>query len=314
MHRSTLALLGALWALAACQKPSPVAPPPPPVEAAPRASLEAPALPPAEDAGAEPAPDSVAARVAAKGVLGLAHVDSVDVYNLARAKALREEGDTLGALAEARRQLADSPLDEDALEMVGRAARSLGQAGLAAAAFERLAGVHPDDASPLIEAARMDLLAGDEVGAARLAAQALARDEGNVEAYQVLGRAALVEGDVRHAIEWLEQARTLAPAHGWVLNNLGFAYLRAGENAKALETLQRASELLPEVALVQNNLGVALERVGQSAEASAAFEKSATLAPGYTRALVNRARLALLRTQEDGGTPAPEADADGGEE
>ena len=106
MHRHTLALLGALWALAACQKPSPVAPPPPVVQAAPQASLEAPALPTAQDAGPEAAPAAVATLApAAKAVLGLAHIDGVDVDHLVRAKALREEGDTLGALAEARRYM-----------------------------------------------------------------------------------------------------------------------------------------------------------------------------------------------------------------
>ncbi len=312
MHRHTFALLGALWALSACQKSSPLVPPPPsPAPEATRARPEAAALATAPDAGPSATPLTA---VANSVVLGLPHTDGVDVDHLARARARRAEGDTLGALAEARRQLTDSPKDEDALEMVGRAAQSLGQLGLAAAAFEQLGQVRDDDAVPLIQAARMHLLAHDEVGAARLAAQALARDDGNVEAYQVLGRAALVEGDLPHAIEWLEQARTLAPAHGWVLNNLGFAYLRAAENGKALETLQRAAELLPEAAVVQNNLGVALERDGRTAEANAAFEKSATLSPGYTRANVNRARLALLRTPDGGEAPAPEADADGGEE
>ena len=112
------------------------------------------------------------------------------------------------------------------------------------------------------------------------------------------------------ALEALEQARVLAPSHGWVLNNLGFAYLRANENADALEALSRAAELLPAAAVVQNNLGVALERLGRTEEATAAFEKSATLAPHYTRALVNRARLALLRTTDAGTGATPEAEPD----
>jgi tetratricopeptide (TPR) repeat protein len=302
MHRNTLAVLGALLALAGCKKP------PPTLDAQPAAPLlhtsPAPVLAVSLDAGA------VAAQVALAPALGLAHVDRGAQDHLARARALRDDGDILESLAEARRQLADSPEDEDALEVVARTAQSLGQNALAAGAFEKLAAVRDDDAVPLIQAARLRLVLKDAAGAERLASEALGRDDGNVEAYQVLGRAALVEGDMRRAIDWLEQARELAPAHGWVLNNLGFAYLRANENAQALETLSRAAELLPAAAVVQNNLGVALERLGRTLDATAAFERSAALAPHYTRALVNRARLALLRSSDGGPAPSPEDEAE----
>jgi tetratricopeptide (TPR) repeat protein len=303
MHRNTLAVLGALLALAGCKKS-----PPPAAEAkAPELPLRAAPVAPVtalHDAGV------VALQTAplALPVLGLSHVDRGAQDHLARARVLKDEGDTLESLAEARRQLQDSPEDDDALEMVARAAQSLGQNALAAAAFEKLAAVREDDAVPLVQAARMHLALKDAPGAERLASEALGRDGGNVEAYQALGRAALVQGDLRRAMDYLEQARVLAPSHGWVLNNLGFAYLRANENAEALETLARAAELLPAAAVVQNNLGVALERLGRTEEASAAFEKSSALAPHYTRALVNRARLALLRTTDGGSAPTPDAD------
>jgi tetratricopeptide (TPR) repeat protein len=298
MQRNTLAVLGAVLALAGCKKsPPPAVESPPPV--APVRTALAPVASAVHDAGAAVAQVPAAARV----VLGLAHTDRGQANHLARARALRDEGDSLEALAEARRQLADSPLDEDALEVVARTAAALGQTALAAEAFETLGGVRDDDAVPLVQAARLRLVLKDAAGAERLASEALGRDDGNVEAYQVLGRGALVDGDLRRAMDWLEQAEALAPSHGWVLNNLGFAYLRANENARALETLSRAAELLPEAAVVQNNLGVALERMGKPEEATRAFERSAALAPHYTRALVNRARLALLRSSDAGQDP-----------
>lgn len=301
MHRNTLVLLGALLALEGCKKSPPAVDARPVVapSGATSTPVRVPVLAASRDAG-----------VAATVALGLPHADRGMVNHLARAGTLRDEGDILEALAEARRQLADSPEDDDALEVVARTAQSLGQNALAAAAFEKLASVRDDDAVPLIQAARLHLVLKDAKGAERLASEALGRDDGNVEAYQVLGRAALVEGDLRRAIDWLEQARELAPAHGWVLNNLGFAYLRANENVEAEETLSRAAELLPQVAVVHNNLGVALERLGRSEEATAAFETSATLAPHYTRALVNRARLALLRSSDGGPPEASDDEAD----
>jgi tetratricopeptide (TPR) repeat protein len=301
MRRNSLAVLGALLALGGCKQS-----PPPAVETpAPAPPLRA-AQPvtPARDAGA------VGAKAALVPALGLPHTDRGAQDHLARARALRDDGDSLESLDEARRQLADSPDDEDALEVVARTAQSLGQNALAAEAFEKLADVREDDAMPLVQAARLHLVLKDSAGAARLASQALGRDDGSVEAYQALGRAALVDGDLRRAIDALQQAQALAPAHGWVLNNLGFAYLQANQNAQALETLSRAAELLPAAAVVQNNLGVALERLGKREEATAAFEQSAALAPHYTRALVNRARLALLATPDGGPAAAPEEDED----
>jgi tetratricopeptide (TPR) repeat protein len=305
MHRNTLAVLGALLALGGCKKSPPetlqAKPPQVPLRAASSAPVQQ-----AHDAGSL----VLQSPKVALPVLGLVHVDTGPTDHLARARELKDEGDTLEALAEARRQLQDSPEDDDALDMVARAAQALGQHALAAAAFEKLAALRDDDAVPLVQAARMHLALKDAPGAERLASEALGRDGGNVEAYQALGRAALVEGDLRKAMDYLEQARVLAPSHGWVLNNLGFAYLRANENAEAYETLARAAELLPAAAVVQNNLGVALERLGRTEEATAAFEKSSALAPHYTRALVNRARLAQLRTEDGGAGPAPDEDSE----
>jgi tetratricopeptide (TPR) repeat protein len=296
MHRHTLAVLAAVLGLAGCKKsPSPT-PEANPVAPSVPARLSSAAVSP-RDAG------TVAAPVAVAPVLGLAHRDVGGVNHLARARALHEEGDSVETLAEARRLLADSPEDEDGLALVAKSAAGLGQNALAAAAYEKLASVREEDAVPLVQAARLRLVLKDSAGAARLASEALGRDEGNVEAYQVLGRAALVDGDLRRAMDWLEQAQALAPAHGWVLNNLGFAYLRANENAHAVETLSRAAELLPSSALVHNNLGVAFERMGRTEEATASFERSAELAPHYTRALVNRARLAMLRTRDASASP-----------
>ncbi len=301
MHRNTLAVLGALLALGGCKKSPPATLQAKRPEAPRRAAASAPP-PEVHDAGVV----ALQRPALTLPALGLPHTDTGTLNHLARARTLKDEGDSVESLAEARRQLQDSPEDEDALEMVARAAAALGQPALAAAAYEKLAAVRDDDAVPLVQAARMHLALKDAAGAERLASEALGRDGGNVEAYQALGRAALLEGDLRKAMDSLEQARVLAPAHGWVLNNLGFAYLRANENEEALQTLARAAELLPAAAVVQNNLGVALERLGRTEEASSAFEKSAALAPHYTRALVNRARLAQLLTQDAGAAPTPD--------
>lgn len=301
MSNRLLAVPLAAALVAGCQR-SP-APSPPGVE--PRAP--APAIAPAS-APAVPAPPRPAA--APVDTLALPRSGPPGVDHLARAEKLREDGDATGALLEARRALADDGQDLDALALIARLARASGQVTVAAEAYERLGRLDPEDAVPLVQAARMRLAVGAVEAAEALARSAVSRDDGNVEAWQALGRAQLGSGNLAGAIHSLEQARTLEPAHGWVLNNLGFAYLRASRNPEALEVLERAAELLPEAAVVQNNLGVARERTGDVDGARAAYARSALLAPKYVKARVNGERTAMLRSALDGGVESvhqPEA-------
>jgi tetratricopeptide (TPR) repeat protein len=307
MSNRLLAVPLAAALVVGCQKtpppaPSPV-PEPPPARAA---AVPAPAATPA----APPRPTG-----APVDTLALPRSGPPGVNHLARAETLRDAGDAAGALVEARRALADDGEDTDALGLVARLARASGQVTLAAEAYERLGRVDPEDAVPLVQAARMRLAGGNVEAAEALARSAVGRDEGNVEAWQALGRAQLGSGNLAGAIHSLEQARTLEPSHGWVLNNLGFAYLRASRDPDALEVLERAAELLPEAAVVQNNLGVARERTGDLDGARASYARSALLAPRYVKARVNGERTAMVRTGPDGGVDATHVPEEGdGEE
>ena len=301
MSKRFLAVPLAAALVAGCQKsppPSPVAEAKPPVAA----------LTPAAAPAVVVAPKPTGAPV---DTLALPRSGPPGVDHVARAEKLRGDGDTAGALVEARRALADDGEDVDALSLIAQLARASGQATIAAEAYERLGRIDPEDAVPMVQAARMRLVAGSVEPAEALARTAVGRDEGNVEAWQALGRAQLGSGNLAGAIHSLEQARTLEPSHGWVLNNLGFAYLRASRNPEALDVLERAAELLPEAAVVHNNLGVARERTGDLDGAREAYARSALLAPKYVKARVNGERTAMLRSGVDAGvegTHAPEAD------
>ena len=302
MSKRFLAVPLAAVLVAGCQKSS--APSPPVSEV----HLPVPAATPAPAPAIVPAPKPTGAPV---DTLALPRSGPPGVDHVARAEKLRGDGDTVGALVEARRALADEAENVDALELISRLARASGQMTIAAEAYERLGRIDPEDAVPMVQAARMRLAAGNVEAAEGLARTAVSRDEGNVEAWQALGRAQLGSGNLAGAIRSLEQARTLEPSHGWVLNNLGFAYLRASRNPEALEVLERAAELLPEAAVVQNNLGVARERTGDLDGAREAYARSALLAPKYVKARVNGERTAMLRGSADAGvedTHVPEAD------
>jgi tetratricopeptide (TPR) repeat protein len=298
-----LPLVAASVLATACQKPAADSRRPAPAATNPvSAAPSAPVAPRVAAPSTPPAPP--------RDTLALAHNDPPGTNHLARADRLHDEGDTVGALAEARKAVADDGQDVNSLEMVAQLAKASGQVTLAAEAFERLGRIDSEDAVPLVQAARMRLAAGAPEAAEVLARTALCRDDENVEAWQALGRAQLGRSALAAAIESLEQARTLAPSHGWVLNNLGFAYLRANRNAEALEVLERAAELLPEAAVVHNNFGVARERTGDLDGARQAYARSTVLAPRYLKAQINGQRTAMARTGTDGGMDEAHVPAD----
>jgi Flp pilus assembly protein TadD len=239
-------------------------------------------------------PAPVATELPLEDVLPLGHEHLSRINHLARARTLRELGDLSGALTECRRALYDTPDDEETLRTIARLGQLTGQEHLSVLALERLGRLRPDDASPLIQQARLLTTLGRYEDAVHVGAEALSRDPEDPKAYQALGRAHLAAGNLPEALQRLQQAVHLAPEHGHALNNLGFAYLRANQNAQAAEVLARAAALLPHVAYVHNNLGVAYERLGRTEEAQAAYSHATRLSPRYVNARLNASRMNKL--------------------
>lgn len=229
--------------------------------------------------------------------LVLAH-DSKDVDHLGRARKLSSEGDVKGALIEARRALFSTPGDVETLTVVAKLSRRAGQPELAAEAWGRVATIQDTDATPLIAQARALISLKDYPGAVIAGREAVARDPGNAEAFQVTGIAQLAMNELSGAIASFEKAVELEPNHGWAQNNLGFAALRANQNDKAVTALEKAAELLPHVAYVHNNLGVALERTGRKEEAKTAYQAAMDLSPKYVKARINVARMAKVTPEQ----------------
>lgn len=232
--------------------------------------------------------------------------DADHIDHLARAEQLRSDGDLSGALTEARRALGDDGNDEDALMLIGRLGRMTGEDDLAAQAYGRIASLEPQDASPLIQQARVLVHMGQFQKAEEVANTALSRDADDPEVYQVLGRAFLSEGQLQKAIDTFQKVISLAPEHGYALNNLGLAYLRANRNSDAVDVLKQASMLLPDVAFVQNNLGIALERTGDKDDAQAAYARAMSLSPKYLKAQLNSGRLQRVASAEMTGDQLPD--------
>ncbi len=220
--------------------------------------------------------------------------DNID--HLARANTLFTDGDSGGAVQEARRALFLHPDDEETVRGLAKLAQRAGQHTIAARAFSRLGTLASDDAAPLIQATREYLKAGRVDEALIVGLSSTLRDPTNPEAHHALGRAYLSLGELGHAIERFSTTIDLAPNHAWAKNNLGYAYLRANENEKAVAVLTEAAEALPNAAAVHNNLGVALERVGRGEEAKESYARATVLSPKYVKARVNLNRVAQAPT------------------
>lgn len=229
--------------------------------------------------------------------LVLAH-DDKNVDHLGRAKSLSSDGDVKGALIEARRALFSNPADIETLTVVAKLSRRAGQPELSAEAWGRIATIQDTDATPLIQQARSLVALKDYAGAVMAGREAVARDPGNAEAFQITGIAQLAMNELSGAIASFEKAVELEPNHGWAQNNLGFAALRANQNDKAVKALEKAAELLPHVAYVHNNLGVALERTGRKEEAKTAYQQAMDLSPKYVKARINVARMAKVTPEQ----------------
>ena len=145
--------------------------------------------------------------------LALPAPDPPGIDHLARAERLRGDG-RLQRRADrgAQARWPTTADDSEALTLVAGWRKASGQKSLAAQAYERLGRLDRRtrclSCQAGADAARRRRCPS---AAEALASAAMGRDDGNVEAWQALGRAQLSPGDLAGAIRSLEQARTLEP-------------------------------------------------------------------------------------------------------
>ncbi|MEX2616397.1 MAG: tetratricopeptide repeat protein [Alphaproteobacteria bacterium] len=179
----------------------------------------------------------------------------------------------------------------------------------------------PDDSSPISAAVAL-FQAGELAAAEKSCRDVLARQEGNAEAWHLLGviahRAGRNDIAVRHvrqavalagdsasfhntlgyllrlagqyadSVAALEKAIALQPDYADAHNNLGIAHAESGALETAEAAYRTALRHRPDFPEVQNNLGNLMYRMGRVDESLAAFEAATTLRPDYAEAHSNR--------------------------
>ena len=147
--------------------------------------------------------------------------------------------------------------------------KALGQKTQAIAILQRASMVNNGDKSLASEYGRLALEL-DQVSTAKQLLE-IADDPINPDWRIVLARGTVLakEGRYSEAITFYERARTLAPDHPSVMNNLALAYTMSGEPAKGEEMLRQAAAVEGARGKVRQNLALVLGIQGKYDEAKA---------------------------------------------
>lgn len=165
-------------------------------------------------------------------------------------------------------------------------------------ASSHASGLPPAVAQWLLEANRA--LSRNQVGLAQQSlAKALAAEPDCAEALRLMGIAALIGGNHRDAIDYLQRALAASPEDSTLCMNLGSALFEIGETDAGLGYLQRACELAPGSASTWYNFGKALQFAAQMERAREALGQAVAADPGYVKA-----RNALAAVMSSLGDPS----------
>ncbi len=214
--------------------------------------------------------------------------------------ALKNAGDSAGALAAHRRAVEVSP--DLALAHVGLG-NALGEAGDldgALAAYGRALELEPETAHAYEGIGGALLAKGDLDGAIAASGRAIELDPGLVPPHVNLGRALHRKGDHAGALASFRRHIELEPASAAAQQEFGVALAEAGDPDGALAAFRRAIELDPRQAVSHYSLGVELHRKGDIEGTIAALEKAIELDPAHVHAHRNLANILIERGDPDG--------------
>lgn len=213
---------------------------------------------------------------------------TVGSYHLALGQSLLDDGQAAPAFASARRALALSPDDADALCLLGAAAGRLGRSRQAFHAFNAAVRLVPAAPEPRLGLGRAleDLRRIDAaIGCYRLAVRMRPADAGG---WITLANALRRWGRPAEAAQAYQEALKHAVGNASVWANLGATWQTLGQAARARDCYVEALRRQPDNGEARNNLGLLLHAQGRHAEAGACFAAVLATFPDHRPALINR--------------------------
>lgn len=242
---------------------------------------------------------------------------------LDQAIALHQRGDLAGAERLYRDQLARTPRDatahnllgvvraqqgrpEEALALIGQALalrpdapeilsnygnvlKTLGRFSDALAAYDKALAARPDHLGALDKRGLVLRDLGRQADALAAFDAVLARELRHTEAWIHRGVVLAELGRAAEAVESYDRAVVLAPGFPDAWTNRALALKSLGRLEEALASAARAVALAPGFAQAWNNRGVVLFDLKRSGEALVSYDRALALNPDYAEALNNRA-------------------------
>lgn len=208
------------------------------------------------------------------------------------------------AYVQGKYQLADDYLSRVAASLQGNAqiAKLLGATRLklrqprrAVDALSLSTERHPGDAQLLALLGTAHMQLGENSKGAEYMAKAveLNPDQATLRTQLALGK--LASGETGEAISELETAVDLGQGLIQADVLLVLSYLNKGEKDKALQAAEALERRMPESPIPYNLSGLAYMATKDYEKAEKRFEKALSIDPGFVVAVMNQARLALLR-------------------
>jgi len=207
--------------------------------------------------------------------------------------------DNLNAALESYEEvLRRRPKNSVALKVAADLYRTKGEPAKAAAYYERLRRMAPEDPRPWFLLGASYYEAGRLDTAERMFTEA-ARFPGMLgDAYSNLGAIAFRRGHVKEAIWFLSRAATRRPSKAGVRYNYALALSAAQRYDDALREVTAATLAAPQDPGIRFFSGVVALRMGRLADAATAFQETLRLDPNHEDAKHNLALLSSLRPGE----------------
>ena len=186
--------------------------------------------------------------------------------------ALRETGDSGGALAAFNKALEINPQDAEVLSDKGTMLKEIGRLPEAATCYEQALTLKPNHHGVINNLGAIHFLQNDLDGAAALYQEALAVHPACPEVLSNLSVIRRLKGDLDDAILHCQKALALRPDYPDALNNLGNALKDARRFEEAIVVYKEALCLEPDNAEVHKNLAIALLALGRFDEGWREYE------------------------------------------
>jgi tetratricopeptide (TPR) repeat protein len=248
--------------------------------------------------------------------------------------ALRENGDASGALAHLRRVEQAQPKNPTVQCELGQTLRQNGNLSAAAAAFERALEIDPEmrqayyglgftlkqqaaaahkaptaprAANQYQKEVQDDLAKGDLNSAKERLLQALAADENDADAHNLLGYVLGQQADTASALPHLQRAAALRPDSADVHYNYGAALWYSGAKQQAISELKTSIRLDPSAAATYALLGMAQRDQGDLTASRVNLERAVALSPTTAASFIDLGIVFLRQAQLQRGLAQFEA-------